>query len=290
MRSARSRRGSYGDVPYQWATHHADERGKGPFATPALADGILYTYGVTQVLSAYEAASGQLLWRQDQTLPFGTSASPIIGAGSGPARRPPGTHGVALVPYFPALHCPQSGHGELKSPSPILGRRTSPPLCQRRRPHPHRHGTRHAGRAPHPHRQRLGGRNSLAQSDVHQLARLARRSAPSRPSAKANSSVSTPAPAKRCGPPKAAKATISPCLAPPRSFLVWATTPPSVSSNLVPQLGRHWPIPSRRPHLGASWYWATDCGDLSLWTLPPINNPPYPSASLWDILWIYITL
>ena len=54
---------SYGDVPYQWATHHADERGKGPFATPALADGVLYTYGVTQVLSAYEAASGQLLWR-----------------------------------------------------------------------------------------------------------------------------------------------------------------------------------------------------------------------------------
>lgn len=71
---------SYGDVPYQWASYHADERGKGPFATPALADGVLYTYGVTQVLSAYEAASGQLLWRHrlNQSLPFGTSASPII--------------------------------------------------------------------------------------------------------------------------------------------------------------------------------------------------------------------
>ncbi len=71
---------TYGEVPYQWATHHADERGKGPFATPALADGILYTYGVTQVLSAYKADSGQVLWRHrlEQTLPFGTSASPIV--------------------------------------------------------------------------------------------------------------------------------------------------------------------------------------------------------------------
>jgi outer membrane protein assembly factor BamB len=39
-------------------------RGKGPFATPVIQDGYLYTLGVDRVLSCFEAKSGALKWRQ----------------------------------------------------------------------------------------------------------------------------------------------------------------------------------------------------------------------------------
>lgn len=38
--------------------------GKGPFATPSLADGRLFTLGVNRVLSAFDSGSGELLWRR----------------------------------------------------------------------------------------------------------------------------------------------------------------------------------------------------------------------------------
>jgi outer membrane protein assembly factor BamB len=71
---------SYGDVFYMWPWHGAESRGKGPFSTPALYEGKLYTFGVTQTLSAYNAEAGELLWRKNfsKHLGFGTSTSPIV--------------------------------------------------------------------------------------------------------------------------------------------------------------------------------------------------------------------
>jgi outer membrane protein assembly factor BamB len=74
-------------VAYQMnpaATGH----GKGPKSTPALADGRLYTFGITGILSAWDAASGRLLWRKSfeaahrTTSPlFGSAMSPLVDGG-----------------------------------------------------------------------------------------------------------------------------------------------------------------------------------------------------------------
>ena len=56
---------SYGPVPYMWPWHGAESRGQGPFSTPVFHDGVVYTLGVTQALSAFDAKTGQLLWRKD---------------------------------------------------------------------------------------------------------------------------------------------------------------------------------------------------------------------------------
>ena len=63
----------------------ATGHGKGPKATPVIADGRVFTLGITEVLSAWDAASGRLLWRKTfesghrATAPaFGTAASPIV--------------------------------------------------------------------------------------------------------------------------------------------------------------------------------------------------------------------
>ena len=71
---------SYGPIEYIWPWAGAESRGKGPFATPALAAGRLFTFGMLQTLSAFDAATGELLWRNsfDKTLSFGTSASPLV--------------------------------------------------------------------------------------------------------------------------------------------------------------------------------------------------------------------
>ena len=70
------------DAPYQMdpaATGH----GKGPKSTPVLSGGRLFTLGISGVLSAVDAATGKLLWRQtfDKEFPltapdFGTAMSP----------------------------------------------------------------------------------------------------------------------------------------------------------------------------------------------------------------------
>ena len=59
--------------------------GNGPRATPCAADGTLFTFGLTGVLTAWEAESGKQLWQVDtlkdykaKNLMFGVSASPII--------------------------------------------------------------------------------------------------------------------------------------------------------------------------------------------------------------------
>ncbi len=59
--------------------------GRGPYSTPSLADGRLFTLGITAVLSAWDAESGKLLWRRasseefEPSFPyFGAAASPLV--------------------------------------------------------------------------------------------------------------------------------------------------------------------------------------------------------------------
>jgi outer membrane protein assembly factor BamB len=65
--------------------HSALAHGSGPYATPVLNGGRLYTLGVTSVLIAWDAATGKLLWRKDSadefepSFPyFGNAASPVV--------------------------------------------------------------------------------------------------------------------------------------------------------------------------------------------------------------------
>ena len=60
----------------------------GPFATPAVDGGRVFTLGAAGILSSWDAASGALLWRNDYSaavqvtgLFCGTSASPIVSGG-----------------------------------------------------------------------------------------------------------------------------------------------------------------------------------------------------------------
>jgi outer membrane protein assembly factor BamB len=59
--------------------------GQGPYATPTLAAGQLFTLGIRAVLSAWDARSGALRWRADYSREFsppypyfGASASPLV--------------------------------------------------------------------------------------------------------------------------------------------------------------------------------------------------------------------
>ncbi|HET7218014.1 MAG TPA: PQQ-binding-like beta-propeller repeat protein [Vicinamibacterales bacterium] len=63
---------------------YAKQMAKGPYSTPLLADGRLYTLGTTAILSAWNAASGALVWRRDfssridmSKLFCGTAMSPL---------------------------------------------------------------------------------------------------------------------------------------------------------------------------------------------------------------------
>ena len=64
---------------------YATEMSKGPFSTPLFANGRLYTLGTSAVLTAFDAASGKVLWKKDWSKEIdtsrmftGTSMSPII--------------------------------------------------------------------------------------------------------------------------------------------------------------------------------------------------------------------
>ena len=72
------------DAPYQMSPA-ARGHGKGPKSTPLLDRGRLYTFGISGILSAFDARDGRLLWRNDfkrefpATSPeFGTAMSPAI--------------------------------------------------------------------------------------------------------------------------------------------------------------------------------------------------------------------
>jgi outer membrane protein assembly factor BamB len=66
----------------------ATGHGKGPKSTPTLADGRLFTFGITGVLSAWNAADGRLLWRKSfaashraSSPTFGAAMSPLVESG-----------------------------------------------------------------------------------------------------------------------------------------------------------------------------------------------------------------
>lgn len=67
---------------------YATQMGKGPFSTPVLYQGHLYTLGVSAVLSCFDAATGALKWRKDFGAPntskmfCGTAMSPLIDGGN----------------------------------------------------------------------------------------------------------------------------------------------------------------------------------------------------------------
>jgi outer membrane protein assembly factor BamB len=67
---------------------YRSQLGAGPRATPCVADGSLFTYGITGTLSCYDVQSGKLRWRVNPyeanklTLPhFGVCSSPIVSGG-----------------------------------------------------------------------------------------------------------------------------------------------------------------------------------------------------------------
>lgn len=67
---------------------YANAMSKGPFSTPLVAAGIVYTLGTSAVLSAFDAATGAVKWRKDWSkeidtskLFTGTAMSPIIDGG-----------------------------------------------------------------------------------------------------------------------------------------------------------------------------------------------------------------
>lgn len=72
------------DAPYQMSPA-ARSHGKGPKSTPLVEGGRVYAFGISGILSAFDAASGKVLWRRDfakefpATSPeFGTAMSPIL--------------------------------------------------------------------------------------------------------------------------------------------------------------------------------------------------------------------
>jgi outer membrane protein assembly factor BamB len=69
-------------APYQ-VSPAAYNHGPGPHSTPAVADGRVFTYGITGILSAFDADSGRVLWRRE----FGKeypATSPIYGCAQSP--------------------------------------------------------------------------------------------------------------------------------------------------------------------------------------------------------------
>ena len=67
---------------------YAKDMSKGPFSTPLVADGRLFTLGTSAVLTSFDAATGAVKWRKDWSkevdtskLFTGTSMSPIIAGG-----------------------------------------------------------------------------------------------------------------------------------------------------------------------------------------------------------------
>ena len=72
------------DAPYQMNSA-ATSHGKGPKSTPVYDRGRLYTFGISGILTAWQAQDGRVLWRRDfrkefpSTVPdFGVAMSPIV--------------------------------------------------------------------------------------------------------------------------------------------------------------------------------------------------------------------
>ncbi len=72
------------DAPYTMNTA-ATGHGPGPKSTPTIADGRVFTLGISGIFSAHDLATGKLLWRKTAppTPPeFGTASSPLMDGGT----------------------------------------------------------------------------------------------------------------------------------------------------------------------------------------------------------------
>ncbi len=72
------------DAPYTMNTA-ATGHGPGPKSTPTIADGRVFTLGISGIFSAHDLATGKLLWRKTAppTPPeFGTASSPLVDGGT----------------------------------------------------------------------------------------------------------------------------------------------------------------------------------------------------------------
>jgi outer membrane protein assembly factor BamB len=72
-------------APFQ-KNQYAVAHGKGPHSTPLVHQGKLYSLGITGILSSWNTASGELVWRKDYSprvdtskLFTGTAMSPVVG-------------------------------------------------------------------------------------------------------------------------------------------------------------------------------------------------------------------
>jgi outer membrane protein assembly factor BamB len=61
----------------------ATSHGKGPKSTPAVASGRVFTFGISGILSAFDAATGRLAWRKEFSAEYGQT-SPLYGAAQSP--------------------------------------------------------------------------------------------------------------------------------------------------------------------------------------------------------------
>src|SRR5262249_19197781 len=69
-------------APYE-VDQAARAHGKGPKSTPVVRAGKLYTFGISGILSCFEADTGKLHWRKDFTGKFKYTSS-LLGAARSP--------------------------------------------------------------------------------------------------------------------------------------------------------------------------------------------------------------
>ena len=99
--------------------------GAGPKSTPAIANGRVFTLGISGILSAFDLASGQLIWRRpapDAPPMYGTATSPLID-GASIIVHVGGAEGGALTSFDAAtgkIRWEWAGDGP-GSGSPIIG-------------------------------------------------------------------------------------------------------------------------------------------------------------------------
>lgn len=98
------------EAPYQMNSA-ATSHGKGPKSTPVFDRGRLFTFGISGILSAWDAASGKLIWRSDFKKAF-PATSPDYGV----AMSPIVTYGKLIV------HAGGPGNGALLALDPLSGK------------------------------------------------------------------------------------------------------------------------------------------------------------------------
>ena len=69
-------------APYTMSSA-ATAHGKGPKATPTVAEGRVFTFGISGILSCFEAATGRLAWRKEFSSQFAATA-PLYGVAQSP--------------------------------------------------------------------------------------------------------------------------------------------------------------------------------------------------------------